>query len=189
MSVYTVLVLHTEINKMSSRQPTSRAWHAAVGVGGKLFVWGGRGDGATTLERFDVSSLTWEELQQLKGSLPEGLHDAAVTAGRENFYSFGGSATTSGRVNTLYEISPSTLLCRELLPNSPSHTPQKQMGSRSVHFKNKVVVYGGSKSKGYTTNDLHVFDLEKSKYDSIKLYSCIGSVNVINKTYCVQYIE
>lgn len=160
---------------MSLRQPAARLGHAAVGVGSKLFIWagfGGSGDvQASTLESFNVSSLTWEQPKQLNGSLPDGLRNAAVTSDGENFYSFGGG-TPSGRINTLYKINPCTLLCRELLPNSLSYVPQKQYGCRSVCFKNKLVVYGGCTDQHRYTPDPHVFDLDKSEYGSF--YSCIG---------------
>lgn len=150
---------------MSAREPTARAFHAAVGVGDKLFIWGGYGQTTTTtLESFNVCSLTWEKPRPLNGYLPSGLYNAAVTGDGEDFYSCGGE-TTSGRINTLYEINPHTLLCRELLPDSPSHAPQKQEGSSSVYFNRKIVVYGGytvpSKQR---TDDLLVFDLDKSEY-------------------------
>ena len=161
------------MNEMSSRQPTARTWHSAVGVGDKLFIWGGHGAiqiRTTTLECFNVSSLSWEQPQQLKGSLPDGLYNLAVTGDGRHFYA------KSGRTNRVYEINPCTLLCRQLLKNSSIHAPQRQDGnrSRSVYFKNKVVVYGGVTEQD-RTDDLHVFDLDKSEYESIELYSCIGS--------------
>jgi len=165
---------------MSSREPRARAWHAAVGVGDKLFIWGGGGDSTriqtTTLEVFNVNSLSWEQTRQLKGSLPDSLCSAAVTvtSQKESFYSFGGYTLPGHYIDTVYEINPSTLLCRELPPNSPSHAPEKQQGSRSVYFENKVVVYGGNTDQG-RPNEVRVFNLEKSTCGSIKLYTCIGS--------------
>lgn len=64
-----------------ARQPLPRTNHAAVGVGSKLYVWGGDGRSATiptpTLEVFDVPSVSWEEPQRLHGSdMPDaGLED------------------------------------------------------------------------------------------------------------------
>ena len=177
---------------MSSREPKARAWHAAVGVGDKLFIWGGGGDSTiiqtTTLEAFNVESLSWEQTRQLNGSLPDSLCSAAVTNEKENFYSFGGYTLPGHYVDTLYEINPSTLLCRELVPNSSSQAPEKQQGSRSVYFKNKVVVYGGNTGMG-RPDDLHIFDLEKSTYGSITLYSCSYWLKmiiqcVISKIHC-----
>ena len=155
---------------MSAREPAARAWHAAVGAGDKLFVWAGCGRSiqTTTFESFDVSSLTWQYPQQLNGSLPDGLHNAAVTSDGENFYSAGGD-TKVGRINRVYKINPGTLQCKELLPNSHSHAPKEKEGSRSVCFNNKLVVYGGWTKQGRYTDDLHTFDLEKGN----KAYLCI----------------
>ena len=149
---------------MSLREPAARAYHTAVNVGAKLFVCAGLGGSiqTTTLESFNVSALTWEQSQQLNGFLPDGLDNAAVTNDGENVYSCGGH-TFSGRINTIYEINPYTLLCRELPPRNPSYAPKEHEGSRSVFFKNKLVVFGGDTKEG-RTDDLHVFDLGKSEY-------------------------
>lgn len=161
--------------EMSSRQPEARYDHAAVGIDDKLFVWAGDGGSTNiatrTLECFNVSSLTWEQPQQLIGSLPDGLCNMAVTSEGENVYTLGGYSK-SGDINRVYEINPCTLLCRELLPNSSPHTPQKQDGSHSVCFQDKLVIYGGWTVQG-RINDLHVFDLENSEWN-IRFCSCIG---------------
>lgn len=160
---------------MASRliEPTARFWHAAVGDGDKMFVWTGYGDfpevQTTTVESFNVRSLAWEKPQQLKGSLPDCLRDAAVTSDGGSAYSVGGR-TSSGLINTVYKINPRTLTCMELQPNGLSFPPQKQVCSRSVCFQRKLVVYGG----GADSDKLYVFDLDKSEYENIKLYSCIG---------------
>lgn len=151
--------------EMSAREPTARYCHAAVSVGDKLFVWGGYNHRktihTTSLESFNVSALKWEQPQQLNGSLPGGLRNAAVNSNSECAYTYGGY-TDSIRLNILYEINPRTLWCRELLPNNPSHAPQKTSGCRMVDFNNKLVVYGGYTDEGYT-DDLLVFDLNRSE--------------------------
>ena len=47
--------------KMLPRQPTARAFHAAVGMEGKLFVWGGKNKRNTiqtaTVGSFNISTL------------------------------------------------------------------------------------------------------------------------------------
>lgn len=157
---------------MSSTQPTARAYHAAIGIGEKLFIWAGWGGrrGAvktTTLE--SVSPLSWLESRQLKGSLPDGLYHAAVTSDGDCAFSFGGE-TSAGYINTVYEINTRSLLCRELLPTSPSHAPSKKIGSRSVYFEKSLVVYGGWNGQDHT-DELHVFDLDKSEYGNTRLGS------------------
>lgn len=151
---------------MSSRQPTARCEHAAVGVGEKLFVWAGRKFGTeiqtTALDGFNVSAVVWEQPRHLHGSLPQGLRNAAITSEGENLYSFGG-LTRSGHTNAVYQINLCTLVCRRLQPNSRFHAPRKSEGSRSVYFNNKLVVYGGLTSQGRYIDDLHVFNLEKSE--------------------------
>ena len=157
---------------MATRQPLPRAWHAAVGIGSKLVVWGGDG-GSTKIKTrelavFDVPSLTWEEDPPVvDGSdMPDGLRGMAVTSDGETAYCCGGQTGSSypcTYYNKLFQITPSRHLCQELEPTSPSHTaPEKSSGSRLVQFGDKLVLYGG-----YTgherTNELHVFHTKTSE--------------------------
>ena len=147
-------------------QPQPRYGHAAIGVGKKLLVWGGRGGStkmqSTTVKSFDVSSKTWEELQQLCGSaLPNDLYGMAVANNGKSAYLFGGS-TGSAYFNTLYQINLMTLVCREMEPATLSNVPKKKSGSGMVYFKDKLVVYGGYTDLDWT-DEMHVFDLRKSE--------------------------
>lgn len=152
--------------EMWAKEPEARYQHAAVGVENKLYIWGGynclKSIRSTTLESFDVSSLKWEQPRQVNGSLPDVLQNVAVTSDSECSYSYGG-LTGNTRLNALYEINLTTLQCRELETNSPSHAPQQTEGCRTVLFKNKLVVYGGYNGQS-NTDDLLVFDLDKSEY-------------------------
>ena len=144
VGLHASVVLHREI-KMSSREPTARTEQAAIGFGNKLFIWGGcnrhTNIHTSSLESFNVCALKWEQPRQLNGSLPDGLQSTAVTNDSTFAYTYGGY-TGSTQLNTLYEINPHMLQCRKLLPNNPSHAPQKTSGCRSVHFRKKLVVYG-----------------------------------------------
>ena len=148
---------------MTSSQPLPRSSYAAVGVGRKLYVWGGYNSSHTiqtaALEIFDETA--WQHPQQLRGRLPDGLSCMAATADGEIAYTFGG--TTDTYCNTLYQINVSTLECIELVPVNPSHAPKKTSGSGIVHFKDKLVVYGGYTGQ-VQTSELHVFDLKTSEY-------------------------
>ena len=152
---------------MATREPLPRRSHAAVGIGSKLYVWGGDGSGSTirttTLEIFDVPSVTWEEPQILQGSdMPDGLADMAVTTEGETSYCFGGRAGPY-TYNTLFQVNPSQHLCQTLQPTSPSHTaPRKTSSSRIVQFNHKLVLHGGFTGQRQT-NELRVFDLTNSE--------------------------
>lgn len=153
-------------SRMDAKEPEARHYHAAVGVGNKLYIWGGynslKSICSTTLESFDVSSLKWEQPRQVNGSFPDVLQNAAVTSENECSYSYAG-LTGNTRLNALYEINLTTLQCREFETNSPSHVPQQTEGCRTVLFKNKLVVYGGYNGQS-NTDDLLFFDLDKSEY-------------------------
>ena len=155
---------------MATREPPPRYGHGAVSIAMKQFVWGG--DKPNTrlaktkvptveADTFNVMSLEWEKPLPLKGSLPNLLSDMAVAADGENAYSFGGWNGYT-HINTVYEINTRTLECRELPPASTSNVPKGRIGSRSVHFRKKLVVFGGFTDEG-ATNDLYVFDLRSSE--------------------------
>ena len=150
-----------------AREPRARYFHAAVGVGQTLHVWGGNDDRtsvqASTVGCLDVPSATWQEPRQLRGhTFPDRLHAMAVTTDGERAYSFGGQ-TGSGKSNAVYEVDMTSLECRELAPASASPVSSKKSGSGMVHYQYKLVVYGGWTSESGTTDELHVFDLNTSE--------------------------
>ena len=151
---------------MATRQPLPRTRHAAVGIGSKLYVWGGDGGSikikTTALEIFDVTSVKWEQPQLLNGStMPDGLWGMAVTSDGETAYCCCGRAGST-RYNTVFEITPSQHLCKEIQPTSHFLTPEGTEGSRVVWFQDKSVLFGGYTGQRLT-NELHVFDLKKSE--------------------------
>ena len=155
---------------MATRQPLPRARHAAVGIGSKLYVRGGySGYGqikSTALEIFDVASLKWEEQEALRGcDMPDGLRDMAVTSDGETAYcccGLTGFYPNEIYYNTVFEITPSQHLCKELQPTSHSLTPKGTSSSGVVRFQDKLVLFGGFTGQR-RTNELHVFDLKKSE--------------------------
>ena len=156
---------------MATRQPLPRAGHAAVGIGSKLYVWGGWGGSSkiktTALEIFDVTSVQWEQSQLLDGSsVPNDLQDMAVTSDGETAYCCcgqTGSFPNYTYYNTAFEITPSQHLCKELQPTSSSLMPEKTSASRVVRFQDKLILFGGWTGGYRRTNELHVFDLKKSE--------------------------
>lgn len=150
-----------------SRQPQSRYLHAAVGVGQRLYVWGGKSISSmqtTTIESFDVSLEMWEKPQQLQDPLlPDGLYGMAVVSSGKNAYSFAGRTRSRSYFNTLYQIDLATLKCRELVQASSSQAPKKTCGSAMVHFKDMLVVHGGYTGEE-RVDELHVFDLRTSEF-------------------------
>ena len=154
---------------MTARQPQPRAKHAAVGIGHKLFVWGGQGDSTkiqtTTLESFDVLSEAWDPSRELRYPLPDGLMSIAATTDGESAFFLGGAIPASKGFtysNTLYQVNLSTLQCRELVPRTPSRAPDKACQFGMVYCNHKLVVYGGytGRERG---NKVYVFDLKTSE--------------------------
>ena len=155
---------------MATREPLPRTYPSAVGIGSKLYVWGGYNDSSniktTALEIFDVTSVQWEQPQLLNGSImPDGLQDMAVTSDGEAAYCCCGRTGSHPNYtyhNKVFEITPSQHLCKELQPTSPSLMPEKTVGSRVVRFQDTIILYGRPTGRR-RTNELHVFDLKKSE--------------------------
>ena len=158
---------------MATRQPLPRESHAAVGIGSKLYVWGGYGGSSkiktTALDTFDVTSVQWEQQTALRGcDMPDGLQAMAVTGDGETAYCCCGMTRRTGSItsytyyNTVFEIIPSQRLCKELQPTSPSLMLEGTSGSRVVRFQDKLILYGGYTGQR-RTKELHVFDLKESE--------------------------
>lgn len=165
------LYVHTVYKiRMAARQPHPRDSHAAIGIGSKLYLWGGYSEGSTirttTLEIFDVSSLTWEQPQVLRGSdMPDGLWGMAATTDGETRYTFGGVSGSYPHSyhSLLLQVAPSQHLCQELQPTSPSHTAPKRTSHGCIaQFQDKLVLHGGYTGER-RSSELHVFDLTNSK--------------------------
>lgn len=161
---------------MSSRElePQPRWKHAAFGAGLNHFVWGGDGGSAKIqaqqIETFDVSSAKWKKPQLLQGSLPGRMYGMAITTDGESVFSFGGW-NGSAHVNTIYEINPRTLKCREILPET-SNSPPGISRSGIVCFNGTLVVCGGYTDAGHI-DDLYVFDLRNSECGNNKRYTYV----------------
>ena len=164
--------------KKLGKEPPARAYHgAAASANNRMCVWGGDGRNVPTalMERFDVSSATWEappvELRDSLGfqCLPDGLQRMAVASSPSGkMYTFGGQISDDiinvKYINDVYEIDLATTVCRRLVPASPLPSPRS--GSAMVWFEGRLVVYGGWKGQNLFSEDLHVFDLGKSEWAS-----------------------
>ena len=155
------------LSRLRTAEPSARYGHAAVGCGGNLFVWAGDGRRgspvpSSVLERFNVVSTSWQEQRQLRGQpLPGGLHRMAVTSDGEKAYFFGGTDESYTLHNSLYCLDLSSLVCREIVPSSESPSPRD--GSAMVHYRRKLVLYGGLTGGGSVLDELFVFDLDTSE--------------------------
>ena len=158
------------VSRLRTAEPSARRNHAAVGFGANLFVWAGDGGPgspvpSSVVERFNVVSTSWQEPRQLRGqSLPDGLRRMAVTSDGEKTYCFGGLVGPLGSRqshNSLYCLDLSSLVCRVIVPSSESPSPRYD--SAMVHYRRKLVLYGGYTGGGSVSDELFVFDLDTSE--------------------------
>ena len=160
-------------------EPVARYKHAAVAVEQCMLVWGGQNRitpiQTSTVESFNLLSMTWEEPQQLRGqAFPENLSRMAVTYDEESVYWFGGLTGTypSQRLysSTLHQIDLASLVCKPLVPAKGSVCPTPRANSHMVLQKRNLVLYGGVHGD-HVMDDLHTFDLDKSKLEILVYYT------------------
>ena len=152
------------------RELVARAYHAAIGYHRYMAVWGGSGGGGVHIETsvvecFDVLSATWVEARQLSQYLPDGLRYMAVACDEERAYTFGGLSTESRRINDVYEVDLTSLVCSKVEPSPHSApSPSARQFSAIVISRRRLVNYGGDTSGfGAASDELHVLDLDASE--------------------------
>ena len=157
------------LSRLRTAEPSARHGHGAVGCGGNLFVWAGKGGRgsrvpSSVLEIFNVVSTSWQEPQQLRGqSLPDGLRRMAVTSDGEKAYFFGGTDESYTLQNSLYCLDLFSRLCRKIVPTGASESPRPRNDSAMVHYRRNLVLYGGYTGGGSASDELFVFDLDTSE--------------------------
>ena len=145
------------------REPVARAHHAAIGYHRYMAVWGGEGVHIETsvVECFDVLSATWMEARQLSQYLPDRLRRMAVACDEERAYTFGGKAR-SGRINDVYDVDLTSLVCSKIEPSAHSApSPSARSSSAIVISRRRLINYGGY--IGGASDELHVLDLDASE--------------------------
>ena len=146
------------------REPVARAYHASVGSHRYVLTWGGDGGSGVHIETecFDVLSATWMEARQLSQYLPDGLRRMAVACDEERAYTLGGK-TRSGRINDVYEVDLTSLVCSTIEPSAHSApSPSARSSSAIVISRRRLVNYGGN-TGGRASDELHVLDLDASE--------------------------
>lgn len=160
-------------------EPSARQRHAALGVGQIMFMWAGESNAppsinASVMERFNVTSTSWEQPPQLLNrALPYSYYAMAVASDGENSYLFGGFAeqlvddspyTLRPQMTEmrLYHVNTMSLECCELVP-ATSFSPTARSLSALVCVNQNLLSYGGQTSGGVASNELFVFDLNTSK--------------------------
>ena len=181
---FTVIISNWFVmSSASSRagEPQPRRYHAAVGMGQKLYVCAGCNGRSTPIraslvQSFDVSSETWQQPVQLRagyirgsvgrGMLPDGLNGMAVATDGKNAYFFGGETGTYPSMkcyDSLYKVDMTSLHCKKIAPANATRAPSKRTHCGMVYFDDKLLVHGGFTCEDGRSNELHVFDLKTSE--------------------------
>jgi N-acetylneuraminic acid mutarotase len=130
-------------NRWSEAAPVPRAEGspAAVALGGKIYVIGGRSGSEDYGDTFvyDPRADTWARGPSIP---PRGTAGAAVWRG--SIYVFGGESQARGRVlSDVYRLSPGASRWQRV-----SRMPNARNYARSVVFRGRIVVAGGSTVPG-----------------------------------------
>ena len=134
-----------------------------------MFVWAGEGCPSDVLESFNVFSLAWQKSRKLKNqSLPKELSRplsgmAVASDGNLKVYCFGGLADGS-RHSSLYCVDFSTMEIKKI---SAAASPTPREDSAMIYFRQTLVLYGGDTGGFSASDDLFVFDFDKSEDSSV----------------------
>ena len=158
-------------------EPKERWGHAAVGVDGKVLLWGGYGrsgvgpiSASGVVEDFNLGTGRWEQ-RKTTGTPPRGAIWGAYTTIGNKAYHFGGWDGSS-RYNSLRSLDLSTMQWVTLNPTNPSQGPSRKNRCGMVaHGDNKLVVFGGLTEGGRYTDELHVYNLREGQFITFSAYT------------------
>ena len=172
--------VRSPLSPLFPRQPVARYFHAAVSFHSNLLVWGGYcgtvGLDDSAVEHYDVLSMTWgEERQELRYLCLRGLRRMAIACDGEIAYTFGGRTAQFGLliaqfglINDIYEVDLRSLACNVIQPSADSGlAPSARSNSAIVISRRRLIGYGGYTLGGVASNELHVFNLDKSEAQHI----------------------
>ena len=154
----------------TSYEPLHRGSHAAIALGSKLHMWGGlvarsiekSRELTQYVEVFDVATELWDQ-KLTHGTPPPGMINTAYTVVGTCLFVFGGFDGVS-RHNSLFKLDLQTYQWEQVQASNLSSGPQKKGGCRMVSYgDNQLVVFAGRTESGGTTDELHVFNLDKSE--------------------------
>ena len=171
-------------------EPEERWGHFACSTQRKTFMWGGGNIKNTSIEEYDSYLESWTS-RKCHGNAPRGCYYGACASNNDRLYSYGGFDVDGDFRGGLGELNTTTLKWSSLSPESAANGPMKKRGAGLVYFgENKIAVVGGwgiptgpaqpgsrfvksgsSNGSGWT-NEIHVFDLTESKYQTFPLSCC-----------------
>lgn len=155
-------------------KPSARVGHSAAAHGDKLYVIAGRSGVGTSqglaemdLWAFDVKSGTWSVVHRQDSSTPGPRSYAAMVAGDDHLYLFGGVGA-EGRTSDLHAFGP-------LSSGSPQWTELSSSAPFSVRggpglalLDDHLVLYGGF--NGQELGDVHVWKLGGTEWVAPKIH-------------------
>lgn len=151
---------------LSTRLPTALYEIAAAAVGTKVYLFGGIGDSissaVTTIYAFDTAS---ETISTLSATLPIKTWTMAAAAVGTKVYLFGGRKdySSSGFYDTIYVFDTET----ETITTLPAKLPIAAGALATATVGNKIYLFGGFISGGFTYSGINVFDVDTETVTSL----------------------
>jgi hypothetical protein len=131
---------------LGEASPPARFDHTAVLSGDRMVVYGGR-SGKKILSdvwAFDLAARTWA-LVEAESPMGERFgHAAALRAGSDEMYVFGGYAPDTGFTNDFWKCALDSGECVDLKAACSSSPPQSRYAHTAHADENFMYVYGGS---------------------------------------------
>jgi len=151
---------------------TPRCGHSAVTVGNRVFFFGGTSESFVrvhnSLHEFDISKGTFREITEVQGGPPpERLVHAACTDSRGRMWIFGGLTTDRKALGDLW-CYHTTENRWERIGDAPGGLPGPRYGTRMACVGDCLYLFGGSREKGPTLNDLYQFLPEQQRWKRLE---------------------
>lgn len=149
-----------------------RCGHTTVTIGKKVFFFGGTSESFVrvhnSLHEFDISKGTFREITEIQGGPPpERLVHAACADCRGRMWIFGGLTTDRKALDDLwcYHAGEGRW---EKVDDAQGDLPGPRYGTRLACVGDSLYLFGGSKERGPTLNDLYRFQPERQRWTRLE---------------------
>lgn len=149
-----------------------RCGHSAVTIGKKVFFFGGTSEGFvkvhSSLHEFDISRGTFHAITEIQGGPPpERLVHAACADSRGRMWIFGGLTTDRKALDDLWCYHPDENRW-ERVGDAQGDLPGPRYGTRIACVGDDLYLFGGSRERGPTLNDLYQFQPERRRWTRLE---------------------
>ncbi len=149
--------------------PRARFGHCSVRAGGKVVVWGGRGERydilpATDVETFGPTTGQWGTVPTT-GTAPLAVWASAAVAIGSSVYGFGGLDDRGQLSRDLHHLDSALMDWMKMETSNPSDGPSPKYDCGIIRRgAEELVVVGGSLGGARRTNEIHAIHIREGEH-------------------------